>query len=37
MKFTGLADYKSMKLSIDIAEDAKKDAIKKTEEAFKKK
>ena len=37
MKFTGHADYKSMKPYIDITESAKKDAIKKMEEAFKKK
>ena len=37
MKFTGHADYKSMKPYLDIAESAKKDAIKKMEEAFKKK
>jgi len=37
MKFTGHCDYKSMKPYIDITEDAKKDAIKKMEEAFKKK
>ena len=35
MKFTGHCDYKSMKPYIDITEDAKKDAIKKMEEAFK--
>ena len=35
MKFTGHSDYKSMKPYIDIAEDAKRDAIKKMEEAFK--
>ena len=29
MKFTGHADYKSMKLYIDITESAKRDAIKK--------
>ena len=37
MKFTGHADYKSMKPYIDITESAKIDAIKKMEEAFKKK
>ena len=37
MKFTGHADYKSMKPYIDITEDAKKDAIKLMEAAFKKK
>ena len=37
MKFTGHCDYKSMKPYIDITEDAKKDAIKKMEDAFKKK
>ena len=37
MKFTGHCDYKSMKPYIDITEDAKKDAIKKMEKAFKKK
>ena len=37
MKFTGHCDYKSMKPYIDITESAKKDAIKKMEEAFKKK
>ena len=37
MKWTGHSDYKSMKPYIDIAESAKKDAIKKMEEAFKKK
>ena len=37
MKFTGHSDYKSMKPYIDVTEDAKKDAIKKMEEAFKKK
>ena len=37
MKFTGHADYKSMKPYMDITESAKKDAIKKMEEAFKKK
>ena len=37
MKFTGHCDYKSMKPYLDIAESAKKDAIKKMEEAFKKK
>ena len=36
MKFTGHSDYKSMKPYIDITEDAKKEAIKKMEEAFKK-
>ena len=35
MKFTGHCDYKSMKPYIDITEDAKKDAIRKLEEAFK--
>ena len=35
MKFTGHCDYKSMKPYIDITEDAKKDAIKKMEQAFK--
>lgn len=33
----GHCDYKSMKPYIDITESAKKDAIKKMEEAFKKK
>jgi len=33
----GPADYKSMRPYIDITESAKKDAIKKMEEAFKKK
>lgn len=37
MEFTGHCDYKSMKPYIDITESAKKDAIKKMEEAFKKK
>ena len=37
MKFTGHCDYKSMKPYIDITESAKKDAIKKLEEDFKKK
>ena len=37
MKFTGHCDYKSMKPYIDITESAKNDAIKKMEEAFKKK
>ena len=37
MKYTGHCDYKSMKPFIDITESAKKDAIKKMEEAFKKK
>ena len=37
MKFTGHCDYKSMKPYIDITEAAKKDAIKKMGEAFKKK
>lgn len=37
MKFTGHCDYKSMKPYLDIAESAKKDAIKKMGEAFKKK
>ena len=37
MKFTGHCDYKSMKHYIDITESAKKDAIKKMGEAFKKK
>ena len=37
MKFTGHCDYKSMRPYIDITESAKKDAIKKMEEAFKKK
>ncbi len=37
MKFTGHAEHKSMKPYIDITESAKKDAIKKMEEAFKKK
>lgn len=37
MKFTGHCDYKSMRPNIDITESAKKDAIKKMEEAFKKK
>ena len=37
MKFTGHCDYKSMKPYIDITEDAKKDAIKKMEDAWKKK
>ena len=37
MKFTGHCDYKSMKPYIDITESAKKDAIKKMEEAWKKK
>ena len=37
MKFTGHSDYKSMKPYIDITEEAKKDAIRKMEEAFKKK
>ena len=37
MKFTGHCDYKSMKPYIDITEDAKKDAIKKMEAAFRKK
>ena len=32
----GHCDYKSMKPYIDITESAKKDAIKKMEEAFKK-
>ncbi len=35
MKFTGHCDYKSMKPYIDITEDAKKDAIKRMEQAFK--
>ncbi|MBO4818265.1 MAG: site-specific integrase [Bacteroidales bacterium] len=34
MKFTGHCDYKSMKPYIDITEDAKKDAIKKMESAW---
>ena len=34
---TGRCDYKSMCPYIDITESAKKDAIKKMEEAFKKK
>ena len=37
MKFTGHSDYKSMKPYIDITEDAKKEAIKKMEDAFKQK
>ena len=37
MKFTGHCDYKSMKPYIDITEDAKKAAIRKMEEAWKKK
>ena len=37
MKFTGHCDYKSMKPYIDITEDAKKDAIRKMEAAFRKK
>ena len=37
MKFTGHCDYKSMKPYIDITEDAKKDAIKLMEAAFRKK
>ena len=37
MKLTGHADYKSMKSYIDITEDAKKDAIKLMEAAFRKK
>ena len=37
MKFTGHCDYKSMRPYIDITESAKKEAIKKMEEAFKKK
>ena len=37
MKFTGHADYKSMKPYIDITEDANKDAIKLMEAAFWKK
>ena len=37
LKFTGHCDYKSMKPYFDITESAKKDAIKKMEEAFKKK
>ena len=37
MKLTGHADYKSMKPYIDITEDAKKDAIKLMEAAFRKK
>ncbi len=37
MIFTGHCDYKSMKPYIDITESARKDAIKKMEEAFKKK
>ena len=37
MKFTDHCDYKSMKPYIDITESAKNDAIKKMEEAFKKK
>ena len=37
MKFTGHCDYKSIKPYIDITESAKKDAIKKMGEAFKKK
>ena len=37
MKNTGHADYKSMKPCIDIAEDAKKDAIKNLEASWKKK
>ena len=36
MKFTGHCDYKSMKPYIDITEDAKRDAIRKMEEAWKK-
>ena len=36
MKFTGHSDYKSMKPYIDITEDAKKEAIRKMEAAFKK-
>ena len=35
MKFTGHSDYKSMKPYIDITEDAKEDAIRKMEAAFK--
>ncbi len=31
---TGHADYKSMKPYIDITESAKRDAVKKMEEAF---
>ena len=34
MKFTGHADYKSMKPYIDIAESAKHDAMKRMEDAF---
>ena len=37
IKITGHCDYKSMKPYIDITESARKDAIKKMEEAFKKK
>lgn len=37
MKFTGHSDYKSMKPYIDITEDAKKDAIRKMEAAFREK
>lgn len=37
MKFTGHSDYKSMKPYIDITEDAKKEAIRKMEVAFKEK
>lgn len=36
MKFTGHSDYKSMKPYIDISDSAKRDAIKKMEEAFRK-
>lgn len=36
MKFTGHCDYKSMRPYIDITESAKRDAIKKMEEAFRK-
>ena len=34
VKFTSHADYKSMKPYIDITESAKRDAVKKMEEAF---
>ena len=34
MKFTGHADYKSMKPYIDIAEQAKADAMDSLEKAF---
>ena len=37
MKFTGHCDYKSMRPYIDITESAKKDAIRKMEEAWNKK